>query len=343
VFDNADDPDILLNAWPGAATGSILITSRDSTAAFGTSAETIHVLPFDEETSITAFMRLVGRDPTSDSDRDAAREISQALGGLPLAINQISGFIVQQKLAFKDFLPLYQKHAAKIDARKLKRGDYGHTLGTVWELSLAQLSGIASTLQKLLSYFDPDKIPESVLREGGEHIEDDEFEFLGDEMEYFLTSRHKKNFADGSSFLDAKEPLLKAALIDRCSENDSLTIHRLVQSAVMKRLTPEERSKYFDVAIKILSNGFPNTWNTVTSHQFTAWAKCEQCLPHVNFLIVQSQKYGLKATDLNTFSELILRCCWCVLVNPSRRWQWSLIRNPGIYTSGSTTAKHVSS
>jgi hypothetical protein len=184
VFDNADDPDILSNAWPGAATGSILITSRDSTAAFGTSAETIHVLPFDENTSVEAFIRLVGRDPSSTSDRHAAREISRALGGLPLAINQISGFIVQQKLALKDFLPLYQKNAAKIDARKLKRGDYGHTLSTVWELSLAQLSGISSTLQKLLAFFDPDKIHECVLLEGGEHIEDEKFGFLRDDMEY---------------------------------------------------------------------------------------------------------------------------------------------------------------
>jgi hypothetical protein len=119
---------------------------------------------------------------------------------------------------------------------------------------------------------------------------------------------------NSSSFLDAKEPLLKAALIDRSSETESLTIHRLIQAAVMKRLLPDERIQYFDVTIAILSNGFPNTWNTVTSHQFTAWAKCEQCLPHVNFLIEQSKKYSLKASDPKKLSELILRCCWCVPV-----------------------------
>jgi hypothetical protein len=122
------------------------------------------------------------------------------------------------------------------------------------------------------------------------------------------------NIADSSSFLDAKEPLLKAALIDRSSEAESLTMHRLVQAAVMRRLTKEEKIDYFDVAITILSNGFPNTWNTVTSHQFTAWAKCELCLPHVNFLIEKTKKHSLKASDPKMFSELILRCCWCVLV-----------------------------
>ena len=120
------------------------------------------------------------------------------------------------------------------------------------------------------------------------------------------------NITDVSSFLDAKEPLLKAALIDRSSETESLTIHRLIQATVMKRLTPNERIEYFDAAITILSYGFPNTWNTVTSHQFTAWAKCELCLPHVNFLIEQSRKNNLKASDPKKFSELILRCCWYV-------------------------------
>jgi hypothetical protein len=78
----------------------------------------------------------------------------------------------------------------------------------------------------------------------------------------------------------------------------------------MKKLSSEERVKYFDHVILLLSNGFPNTWNTVTSHQFKAWGKCEQCLPHVNFLIAQSKKYFLRASDSKKFAELILRCCW---------------------------------
>jgi hypothetical protein len=49
---------------------------------------------------------------------------------------------------------------------------------------LTQLSGISSTLQKLLAFFDPDKIHESVLLEGGEHVENEEFECLKDDMEY---------------------------------------------------------------------------------------------------------------------------------------------------------------
>ena len=38
----------------------------------------------------------------------------------------------------------------------------------------------------MLAFLNPNKIHESVLYEGGEHINDDEFDFLNDEMEYVL-------------------------------------------------------------------------------------------------------------------------------------------------------------
>ncbi len=172
-----------MNAWPGGAAGSILLTSRDFTAGFGTSSEECKVQPFDEETGVSAFLSLVGRDTKSPSNHASAKKIVEVLGGLPLAINQISGFVAQQKLALEDFLPLYERNSEKIDKRRLIRGDYEHTLSTVWELALGQLSGPSSTLQQLLAFFDPDKVHESVLREGSEEVHDDDFAFLGDEME----------------------------------------------------------------------------------------------------------------------------------------------------------------
>ena len=172
-----------MNAWPGAAAGSILVTSRDFTAGFGTSAKEYKVHPFDGETGVSAFLSLVGHDPKSESNRASAAEIVALLGGLPLAINQISGFVAQQKLTLEDFLRLYTKNSEKIHARKVVRGDYEHTLSTVWELALGQLSGPSRTLQILLAFLDPDRVYESVLREGSEQVDDEDFEFLGDEME----------------------------------------------------------------------------------------------------------------------------------------------------------------
>lgn len=80
-------------------------------------------------------------------------------------------------------MQLYARSSEKIHLCKLVRGDYEHTLSTVWELALGQLSGPSRTLQILLAFFDPDRVHESVLLEGVEQIDDEDFEFLGDEIE----------------------------------------------------------------------------------------------------------------------------------------------------------------
>jgi len=183
IFDNADDLSILKNAWPGTGRGSILVTSRDFSASFSPAATGFHVQPFEDTVGAAALLTLINRDETSSENQVLAKDITHALGGLPLALNQISGFIIQQRLALKDFLPLYEKNAAKINARKSRLSDYEHSLSTVWELALSQLSENASMLQKLLAFLDPDQIHESVLMgEVGDESSSD-FAFLSDEME----------------------------------------------------------------------------------------------------------------------------------------------------------------
>ncbi|KAK5201852.1 hypothetical protein LTR16_001250 [Cryomyces antarcticus] len=183
VFDNVDDPEILSGVWPGDNSGSVLLTSRDSMVGFGSAASVCRVEPYDDDIGVSALLKLTGRDCEASSDQASATKIVQALGGLPLAINQISGFIVQQKIALEDFLPFYERNAAKINARKLPSGDYEHTLSNVWELAVARLSESSSTLQKILAFFDPDQIHESVLLEGAKESNSQELDFLRAEME----------------------------------------------------------------------------------------------------------------------------------------------------------------
>ncbi len=183
VFDNADDLSILRNAWPGSGQGSVLITSRDFSASFSPAATGFHIQPFEDTVGAAALLTLVKKDDTSSENQVLAKNITHALGGLPLALNQIGGFIVQQRLALKDFLPLYEKNAAKINARKSRLSDYEHSLTTVWQLALGQLSESASRLQKLLTFLDPDQIHESVLTSEINDDSSSDFTFLSDEME----------------------------------------------------------------------------------------------------------------------------------------------------------------
>ena len=183
IFDNADDLEVLRHAWPSNADGSILITTRDFSAAHSPAAAGLNLQPFDTKTGSDVLLRLVGLNAEASSYHADAEAIAHTLGGLPLALDQIAGFINQRRMRLRDFLPLYERNAAKIDSKKTGMSEYDHTLSTVWEMSLTKLSGPASHLQKLLAFFESDAIHEVVLLEGSKLLHDQDLKFLEDEME----------------------------------------------------------------------------------------------------------------------------------------------------------------
>ncbi|KAH8813358.1 hypothetical protein F5884DRAFT_879629 [Xylogone sp. PMI_703] len=294
IFDNADDIEVLRLAWPGNSYGNVLLTTRDFNVVHGPSSAGFHVQPFNDATGSDMLLQIVGLDTEVDSNIEKATDIVRALGGLPLALNQIGGFISQRKLPLQDFLPLYERNAAKIDARKTTLTGYEHTLSTVWAMSIGKLSGDSLKLINLLALLEPDSLHESVLVEGSKLLIDEDFQFLNDEMDLG----------------DAEEVLLKAALIEKSIDDAVLSIHRLVQAAIVRGLKEDERSKYFDVIVRILSWGFPDTRSEDVGHQFHAWAKCEKCLPHVNHLVKQAKRYNIATKDPQLYGELLLRCSW---------------------------------
>jgi len=183
IFDNADNLEVLRHSWPTNGGGSVLLTTRDSNAVHSPASKGFHVQPFDDKGGSEVLLNLVGLDPTSAPNRETAVAITKTLGGLPLALTQIGGFIVGRKLPLQNFLPLYECNASKIDARKAGISDYEHSLSTVWEMSMKKLEGDAHTLFNMLPYFQPDGIDELVLIQGSSSLDDPTYEFLHDEME----------------------------------------------------------------------------------------------------------------------------------------------------------------
>ncbi|KAI1407008.1 hypothetical protein F5Y13DRAFT_207064 [Hypoxylon sp. FL1857] len=296
VFDNADDLQAIKVAWPVGSSGSILLTTRDFDIANNPAARCLQIEPFNDVEGSIMLLKQVGLDPSVPSNTEHATAITQALGGLPLALSQIGGFIAQRRLPLKDFLPLYERNATKIDARKTVKDDYEHTLSTVWDVSFQKLPDPAMKLLNMLVFFDPDAIDEAIFLEGSqtERGIDSEFDFIVDEMDLG----------------DAEQPLLQAALINKTMEKPLITVHRLIQSATIRRLPTPDWSRYFDAVIQLLSWGFPDTWSKDIGHQINAWVKCEKCLPHIGHLAKLSKKHGIRPGSAQQYAELLLRCSW---------------------------------
>ncbi|KAL4735582.1 TPR-like protein [Aspergillus similis] len=294
VIDNADDLDVVKRAWPAGCVGSILITSRDPTVAFSLASNGCQVTPFDTDAGSQALLHIIGIKIDSETDREDAKAITSAMGGLPLALNQIGGFIVQRKISLKSFLPLYNRNSARVDAKGTVSIGYGHTLATVWEMALCRITGSAKILHEILSFLNPDNIPQAFLVNGVLKIKEESLDFIADEME----------------FLDAQEVLLHGALIDKSTETGDLSVHRLVQRAVIRRMDIKRREEISLLVIAILSANFPDTYSEDVGHQVASWLDSERSLPHIESLVQQIEHFKIFESTNQSFVELLLRCSW---------------------------------
>jgi NB-ARC domain len=170
-------------AWPGFSSGSVLVTTRDSDVATELAAHPLHLQPFGDDDGTDFLVRIVGINDQAQVTREHARTISHVFGGHPLALSQIGAFINRRKLSISEFLPLYERHSARIDSKKMAGSDYAQTLSTVWDVSFAKLTDNSIKLLNLMAFFDPDGINEKIFIEGADQKIRTSFPFLGDEME----------------------------------------------------------------------------------------------------------------------------------------------------------------
>jgi hypothetical protein len=87
-------------------------------------------------------------------------------------------------------------------------------------------------------------------------------------------------------------------------------MHRLVQFAILERLTADETTFFFDTAYELLFYDFPNTWDERDNNQghgFQSWETCSAIVPHVNRLMKIKAQYNVNITELEVFAELIFR------------------------------------
>lgn len=183
VYDNVEDADIFDYFWPDTPRGDHIVTSRDEMVTFESGTAKYNIQTFDNDLGASALLSLLGRSNATDVEKQAAVQLVDTLGGLPLAITHVSGFVAQQRLSLSSFLSFYEKNAAKIDQRKLPHRANEHTLSTVWEIALDDLPPSSKELQDLLALFDPDEVSESVLIDSAHNINHDGMKFLEDDME----------------------------------------------------------------------------------------------------------------------------------------------------------------
>lgn len=83
----------------------------------------------------------------------------------------------------RNFLALYHRNSASVDAKATMSINYNHILATVWEMALSKLSGSAKVLHMILSFLNPDYVQESLLRDCAFKVNEPTLEFMLDKIE----------------------------------------------------------------------------------------------------------------------------------------------------------------
>lgn len=272
IFDNIDNLAVAEPFLPKAGQGHIVLTTR--AWALGGVAQRIELQKMEPEIGAKLLLRRAHLLPVSApltimsaDTRKAACEISQMLGGLPLALDQAGAYIKETPCALEVYIELYKTRRQQLlQARGSLEKDYPASVATTWSLSFERVSQVDKSACDLLdfcSFLHPDAIPEEIITAGVAYLTPQLQEIVHDELRFHA----------------AMATLLSYSLIHRNADNRMLNIHRLVQAVLKDAMNDEKRQEWTDRTVRAVDEAFP------LSIEFKTWPQCDRCLPHAQICV----------------------------------------------------------
>jgi tetratricopeptide (TPR) repeat protein len=265
VFDNAQVPADLAGRLPGG--GHVLITSRNR--QWGRVAVQLDLEEFTRAESVAFVIARSGRD-----EPDAAAELAEELGDLPLALAQAAAYIDTRAVTVGGYLDLYRDPALarRLRDEGLESEEYPASVARTWLLSLEQLtdeSPAAVELLRLCAFLDPDDIDLELLAAGAAQTGPVLTAALGDRLERAETAG----------------ALARASLVTVPAQG-RLRVHRLVQAVTRDQLDEAQAAAWARRALGLVSAVFPGE-----PQDHTSWPVCASLAPHVESVATHAESY----------------------------------------------------
>jgi tetratricopeptide (TPR) repeat protein len=241
IFDNADDPRQLEPYLP-TGSGHVLITSRNQ--AWGHAAEPLEVDVFTRDESVAHLLRHVPELDPADANR-----VADALGHLPLAIEQASAWLEQTGMPARAYIEQLATEPTRILALN-QPADFPMPVVATWNLSFDQLtqrSPAAVRLLQILAFCSPGPISMTLL--------------YSDEMNESLLP-YDETLSEKLMLGRVIRDIGRFALIKVDQGTNSLQIHRLVQAVVRSQMTDAEQNEVRHEVHKILVGARPRQGET---------------------------------------------------------------------------------
>lgn len=266
ILDNIEDLGLVREFVPTPRQGAVVLTTRRTETSPLARALALDVLP--EEEGILFLLRRTGQLPLEATGeaaalyhRATAKAIVQALGGLPLALDQAGAYIAETRCRLSDYLALFQQERrALLQRRGAVPTEHPQSVTTTFALAFAQVqhqSEAALELLRLCAFLAPEAIPLDLLTQGTAE--------LGPMLAPVT--------AQALAFNAALETLQAYSLVRRDAEQRTLALHRLVQAVQQEALSEPLQRLWAERAVRLVSAAFP-------SPDVATWERCQQLVPH---------------------------------------------------------------
>lgn len=300
ILDNVETVNLLKDFWPGSGCGSIVLTSRDPFMRCPTTATRHQLECLSTEDSVKMLKKISHCEMDTEDNNCAAKTITDRLGGLPLAIDQIGSIIWRRSLSLTDFARDFSESS---DFHQLYDEydditSYERNLGSVWAFdSLEAEDKAAFSLLGVLSMLDPTCIQEELILQS----------ILVTTIEDYPSSKVEYHSALGR--------LTERSMVQKDRDTAALNLHRLVQDVTRTRISNRNRfAIMFDIAMKSVTNYFPfrdEKMNTAGSvHR---WKQCGAAYAHVSKLSDVSKEMMATSHPVISpieFMELLYEAAW---------------------------------
>jgi tetratricopeptide (TPR) repeat protein len=166
VFDNAEDPRALSRFLPDGP-GQVLITSRNP--AWRGTAATVGLREFTRAESITLLRRLAPELAEVEADR-----VADAVGDLPLAVEQAGSLLADTGMAVNKYLRLLAERAHDVLDHD-PGGGYPQSVAASWAVAFDRLAlddPTALDLLTLVAWCGPESVPLTLLTDHRDALPD---------------------------------------------------------------------------------------------------------------------------------------------------------------------------
>jgi tetratricopeptide (TPR) repeat protein len=278
IIDNADTDEgarAVTERLPRLQAGQVLITSR--IAVWPADVKTREVLPIGSESASRFLLDRTARTrQVTGEDTEAAGELAEKLGGLPLALEQAAAYIGYHRMTLRQYLAEWKQSGTVLgwyDSRAMR---YPRSLAVTWQTTIERLSPGARALLRLAAHLAADPIPVEMLARGGEILE----------AAVALSSREDDSAPAAVTPAAALSELAAYSMLER--EDTGVSVHRLVQEVTRARIPKEARREWVELAARMVHGFSPDEPADVRT-----WPVWDALRPHALEVIGHAERAGV--------------------------------------------------